>query len=148
MSGDKFFQTLDHYRDTEWTKFALSAPDRVVAALHLGTLPPHSAMKTDFGDGSSALYPAMSSAFVAAQEKEDDWTALVDAGVVDALCKLVINAVPLDLVPVHDYKEAAVRQCYLSFRRCSIRSYSSFIVTDIHAMVQSHVCALCLLLSI
>lgn len=98
----RFPQMLDEFRDTTWTgqTFELRTPERVVAALLLGMHPPRSSIRNEFGDGPNSVYPALGNAYMAAEKSGDAWKALVDAGVVDSLCQLVIHGTPFYLCSV------------------------------------------------
>lgn len=75
----------------DWQRFTLSAPDRVIAALQLGLLPANRTERSQFGDGHDQSDSALDGTVRAARKNGEAWKALVDAGVADVLCQLVIS---------------------------------------------------------
>lgn len=103
-------QILEEFSNTEWNELALSAPNRLVAAMRLGVLPVAFPYTNEYGDGPTSAYPALGAAYAAAKLRGNVWDTLVDAGVLDALCQLVISGVPWYLCPMPaDMPESARR---------------------------------------
>lgn len=87
------FITHTPQQEARWKSFCRTNPARVVRCLHIGPLHPRSSD----GDTQQEVYPALAAvtsyAGGSSEAAKEVWEGLVEAGVVDILCKNVLDMV-------------------------------------------------------
>ncbi|KAF9812137.1 hypothetical protein IEO21_06370 [Rhodonia placenta] len=106
MSAEAQSSASSEDHENKWIVMTTSGPERIMSTLGLGP----KRRRNRWGDTERDIDAAVTAAAYAAMKNIEEWHKLVHRGVIDRLCEMVTNHVPMPKTPEEDGKLGAVEQ--------------------------------------